>query len=59
MADNELDRQGVFLHQARWHLEAGRPEAARTNLVQAVDPRHAAVRERLERVLRQATAWDR
>jgi uncharacterized protein (TIGR02996 family) len=51
LADNEVDREGIFLHQARWHLRAGRPAAARTNLALVTNAVHAAVRERIERNL--------
>ncbi|MFM7102476.1 MAG: hypothetical protein ACKOET_16480 [Verrucomicrobiota bacterium] len=56
LADNELDRQGVSLHQARWQLKAGRWEAARTNLAAVTDPQHAEVRKRLEQSLARATS---
>lgn len=56
LADNELDRQGVSLHQARWQLKAGRWEAARTNLAAVTDPQHAEVKKRLEQSLARAAS---
>lgn len=51
LADNELDRQGVYLHQARWQMKAGRWAAARTSLAAVTDPAHAEVKRRLEQNL--------
>jgi tetratricopeptide (TPR) repeat protein len=53
LADNEEDREGIFLHQARWHLRAGDLAAVRTNLVLVTNAVHLELRQRLERNLAQ------
>ncbi len=47
LADNDLDREGIYLHQARWHLRAGRLDAARTNLTLVTNPAHQETRDRI------------
>ncbi len=51
LSDNEVDREGIFLHRARWHLRAGRPEAARTNLALVTNAVHVDIRRRIARNL--------
>ena len=51
LADNDRDRDGIFLHLARWHLRLGQWDAARTNLVLVAHPAHQEVRARLQRNL--------
>lgn len=51
LADNDVDREGILLHRARWHLRAGRWDAARTNLVAVTNEVHQATRRRIERNL--------
>ena len=51
VADNERDRDGIFLHLARWHLRLGQWDAVRTNLALVTHPAHLDVKSRLQRNL--------
>lgn len=51
LANNEVDRDGIFLHFARWQIRLGRWDAARTNLAKVTLPEHQELRRRLERNL--------
>jgi tetratricopeptide (TPR) repeat protein len=49
VSDNDVDREGIFVHRARWHLKVGRLEAARTNLLVVTNEVHLETRRRIER----------
>ncbi len=49
LSDNDVDREGIYVHRARWHLRAGRPEAARTNLVFVTLAEHDEIKARMAR----------
>ncbi len=51
LADNDQDRDGIFLHLARWHLRLGQWDAARTNIALVAHPSLAEVKARLQRNL--------
>jgi tetratricopeptide (TPR) repeat protein len=51
LADNDGDRDGIFLHLARWHLRLGQWDAVRTNLALVARPEHLVLKARLQRNL--------
>lgn len=51
LADNDRDRDGIFLHLARWHLRLGQWDAVRTNLARVAHPANLEVKARIERNL--------
>jgi len=51
IADNDVDRQGIHLHLARWNLRIGEWDAVRTNLSMVQHETHAVVKDRLSRNL--------
>ncbi len=51
VANNETDRDGIFLHFARWQIKSGRWEEARANLARVTLQEHAELKRRLERNL--------
>ena len=51
LADNEEDRNGIFLHLARWNIRTGDFASARTNLTLVTNAVHLEMRKRLERNL--------
>ena len=51
VSDNETDREGVFVHMARWQIKMGRWEEARANLANVTRPEHAELKARLSRNL--------
>jgi tetratricopeptide (TPR) repeat protein len=56
LADNELDRNGIFLHLARWNIRTGEFESARTNLTLVTHDEHLEMRKRLERSIAEKIA---
>lgn len=54
-ATSDEDREGVYLHMARWNLRVRRLETVRANLDAVTNEVHAAMRQRLERNLRERT----
>lgn len=53
LAPNEIDREGVQLHFARWNIRLGRLEEASRNLSTVTNEAHAIIRQRLERTLKE------
>lgn len=51
IADNEADREGIFLHFARWQIKVGRWDEARASLAKVTRPEHAELKRRLDRNL--------
>lgn len=51
VANNDIDRDGIFLHFARWQIKSGRWEEAQRNLAKVEMPEHAELKRRLERNL--------
>ncbi len=59
VANNETDREGVFIHFARWQIKLGRWDEARASLAEVTRPEHAELKARLERsLLRKETGGD-
>lgn len=50
------EREGVYLHMARWHLRTGQFEPAKTHLAAVTNEVHQAMRKRLERNLTERQA---
>lgn len=48
LASNDLEKEGIRLHFARWQIRSGRWAEARTNLDLVLDPSHAALKSRLD-----------
>lgn len=51
IADNDIDRQGIHLHLARWYLKLQDWEEVRMQLALVQHEQHQSVKERLERNL--------
>ena len=51
IANNDTDREGIYLHFARWQIKGRRWDQARASLARATRPEHQAMKERLERSL--------
>lgn len=51
IAHNDEEREGVFLHFARWNLKAGRLDLTRTNLQSVTNGMYLPLKQRLERNL--------
>jgi len=49
IADNDLDREGVHVHLARWQIRLGLLDAARTNLALVHHENHQELKQRLLR----------
>ena len=56
LADNPVDREGIFLHLARWNIRTGEFDLARTNLTLVTNEVHLEVKKRLERNIAEKTA---
>lgn len=59
LADNETDRDGIFLHLARWDIRTGQFDSARTNLAIVTNAVHLEMRKRLERNLAEKSSGRR
>lgn len=55
-ATDDEDRQGVYLHMARWHLRTGEFAEARARMGAVTNEVHQAMRQRLERNLTEREA---
>ncbi len=53
LAPNEIDREGVQLHFARWNIRLGRLEEASRHLSTVTNEAHAVIRKRLEKTVRE------
>lgn len=51
IADNDTDREGIYLHFARWQVKAGRWDDARESLSMVTRPEHDEVKRRIQRNL--------
>ncbi len=51
IAGDGVEREGVYLHFARWNIRVGRFAEARTNLTSVTNTMYAQVKQRLERNL--------
>ena len=51
IAGDGVEREGVYLHFARWNIRVGRFAEARTNLTTVTNAMYAQVKQRLERNL--------
>lgn len=51
LAPTAEDREGIYLHMARWNLRAGRLDAVRTHLAAVTNEVHQVVKQRLVRNL--------
>lgn len=51
IARDEVERQGVYIHLARFQINAGHFAEARKHLDQVVDPMYAALKERVTQTL--------
>ena len=51
LSDNETDREGIFVHFARWQIKVGRWDEARASLTHVTRPEHAELKARVERNL--------
>jgi tetratricopeptide (TPR) repeat protein len=52
LAPNDVDREGVQLHFARWNIRLGRLEDASQNLSTVTNAAHSVIRKRLEKTLK-------
>jgi len=51
IANDDIERQGVFIHYARLQINAGRFDEAQKNLEKITEPLHEVVKNRLVRKL--------
>lgn len=51
LANNETDREAIFLHFARWQIKVGRWEDARASLARVTRPEHTEMKRMQERNL--------
>lgn len=51
LAPSEVDREGVYLHFARWNIRLGRFEEAQANLASVTNEANLLLRNRLKRTL--------
>jgi tetratricopeptide (TPR) repeat protein len=56
LADNEVDREGIQLHMARWRIRQRRFDEARVHLLSVTNEVHLEMRQRLERNVREKEA---
>lgn len=56
LARDDVEREGVLIHIARWQVESGRLDAARQTLAKIKDSLHQAAKAELEKAVQQAEA---
>jgi tetratricopeptide (TPR) repeat protein len=53
LAPNDVDREGIQLHFARWNIRLGHLEEASQNLSTVTNTAHSVIRKRLEKTLKE------